>query len=127
MRKWLSKSDEKITDEVLKEEYDSYSKELKWSLIKNKVIKDQSLKAENEEVVAAAKELIQAQFGQAGISSQMGDKLDMFAQNYLQGENGENYMKVYNQVLNKKVLDHIKSNITIKEKVVSLDDFRKLS
>ena len=127
LRKWLSKSDEKITDEVLKEEYDSYSKELKWSLIKNKVIKDQSLKAENEEVVAAAKELIQAQFGQAGISSQMGDKLDMFAQNYLQGENGENYMKVYNQVLNKKVLDHIKSNITIKEKVVSLDDFRKLS
>ena len=126
LKKWLSKSDEKITDDVLSEEYESYSKELKWSLIKNKIIKDQELKVENEEVVAEAKNLISAQFGQAGLGDQMGDKLDMFAQNYLQAENGENYMKIYNQVLNNKALEYVKSQIIIKDKMVSLDEFRKL-
>ncbi len=127
LKKWLVKSDEKITDDVLSEEYDSYSSEVKWSLIKNKIIKDQEIKAENEEVIAAAKDLISAQFGQAGLGNQMGDKLDMFAQNYLQAENGDNYMKLYNQVLNNKVLDYVKSQVNIKDKIVSLDDFRKLS
>ncbi|XOV93879.1 MAG: trigger factor [Bacteroidota bacterium] len=126
LKKWLAKSDDKITDDVISEEYESYSKEIKWSLIKNKIIKDQSLKVENDEVVAAAKDLITAQFGQAGLGDQLGDKLDMFAQNYLQGENGENYMKIYNQVLNNKALDYVKSQINIKDKTVSLDDFRKL-
>lgn len=127
LKKWLAKSDEKITDDVINEEYESYSKEIKWSLIKNKIIKDQAIKAENEEVVAAAKDLIRAQFGQAGLGDQLGDKLDMFAQNYLQAENGENYMKIYNQVLNNKVLEYVKSQINIKDKLVSLEDFRKLS
>ncbi len=126
LKKWLSRSDEKITDEVLNEEYESYSKELKWSLIKNKIVKDQSLKVENEEVVNAAKDLIKAQFGQAGLGDQMNDRLDMFAQNYLQAENGENYMKIYNQVLNNKALEFVKSQINVKDKTVSLDEFRKL-
>ena len=125
MKKWLVKSNENLTDELLDLEYGTYAKELRWSLIRNKILKDQEIKVENEDVTNEAKELIRRQFAGSGLP-EMNEQLDTFAQNYLQGENGENYMKVFNQVQSSKVLDYIKSEATIKEKEISLDDFRKL-
>ena len=125
LKKWLVKTNENLTEELLDLEYGTYAKELRWSLIRNKVLKDQEIKVEHEDVTNEAKELIKRQFAGSGLP-EMNDQLDNFAQNYLQGENGENYMKVFNQVQNVKVLDYIRSEATIKEKEISLDEFRKL-
>lgn len=125
LKKWLVRTNENISEELLDVEFDSYAKELKWSLIRNKIIKDQEIKVEHEDVTNEAKELIKKQFAGSGLP-EMNDQLDTFANNYLQGENGENYMKVFNQIQGNKVLDFIKSEATIKEKEVGLDEFRKL-
>jgi len=125
LKKWLVRTNENLTDELLDLEYGTYARELRWSLIRNKVLKDQDLKVEHEDVLNEAKELIKQQFAGSGLP-EMNDQLDAFANNYLQGENGENYMKVFNQVQGNKVLDHIKSEISIKDKEVSLEEFRKL-
>ncbi len=126
LKKWLLKSNENLTADLLDLEYNSYAKELKWSLIRNQIVKNQDIKVEHEDVVNEAKELIKKQFAGSGMGDQMNDQLDNFANNYLQGENGENYMKVFNQVQSRKVLEYVKDEVTVKEKTVSLDEFRKL-
>ncbi|MEQ9403110.1 MAG: trigger factor [Cyclobacteriaceae bacterium] len=125
LKKWLLKTSENLNEELLELEYGSYAKELKWSLIRNKIIKDQEIKVEHEDVVNEAKELIKRQFAGSGLP-EMNDQLETFANNYLQGENGENYMKIFNQVQASKVLNHIKNEATVREKQVTLDEFRKL-
>lgn len=126
LKKWLKQTNDEMTDEVLEKEYESYAKELKWSLIRNMVVKNQEFKVEQEDVINEAKNLIRQQFAASGIGEGMEDQLESFATNYLQGENGDNYMKVHNQVQNRQVMNHITGEVTIKDKEISLDAFRKL-
>jgi trigger factor len=127
LKRWLLRTNENMDEQTLENEYENYVKELKWSLIRNKVAKENEIKVEHEDVLAEAKELILNQFGGASVAAQLGDQLDAIANNYLQGENGDNYMKVYNQVQSRKVYDVVKEKIGVKEKEVSVEDFRNLS
>lgn len=126
LKRWLIQTNDNITEEVIDQEYDQYAKELKWSLIRNQISKDKEMNATYEEVREEAKQMIVQQFGGPAIAEQLGSQLDSMADNYLQGENGDNYMKVHNEIMNKKVFEHVAAEISSKEKMVSLDEFRKL-
>ena len=53
LKKWiLSSSKEEITAEQVEAEYEQYAQKLKWQLVENKIIKDNDIKVDNEEVVA---------------------------------------------------------------------------
>ncbi|ADR21132.1 trigger factor [Marivirga tractuosa] len=128
LKNWLLLSNEgKVTQEQIDKEYDLYTKDLRWNLIKNKIAdaNQDDIKVEHTDVMDYTKKMIAEQFGAYGMADQLGENMDSFAQNYLQGENGENYRKVYEEMLNKRVLDFIKDKITIKEKKVDLDGFKK--
>ena len=126
LKKWLVKSNENMTPELVALEFDSYTRELQWSLIKNQLIKDNEIKAEHEDVINEAKTLIKSQLAGLGVKDQSNDQLDASANSYLQSENGKNYLRVYNQVQNNKVLNFIKEQITIEEKEVTLSEFGDL-
>lgn len=128
LKNWLLLSNEgKITQEQIDKEYDLYTKDLRWNLIKNKIAEanQDDIKVEHTDVMDYTKKMIAEQFGAYGMADQLGENMDSFAQNYLQGENGENYRKVYEEMLNKRVLDFIKEKVSIKEKKVDLDGFKK--
>jgi len=128
LKNWLLQSNEgKVTQEDIDKEFDQYVKQLKWDLIKNKIAEDAEIKVENDEVVDKAKTMILQQLGGQGMAEQMKDHLDTFADNYLKGENGQNYMKVFGEVRDEKILSHIKDSITITDKKVSADEFKKLA
>lgn len=127
LKRWLLRTNDNMDEDTLDNEYENYVKELKWSLIRNKIAKENEVKVEHEDVLAEAKDLILNQFGGASVAAQLGDQLDAIANNYLQGENGDNYMKVFNQVQSSKVYNVVKEKIGVKEKELSVEDFRKLS
>jgi len=130
LKTWLKASgDGKITDDIIGKEFDDYKTGLKWDLIRNKIAEEHKINVESAEVRDRAKELIAQQFGGPAIAEQLGDKFDAIADNYLSGQDGkgENFMRLYNQIRNEKIMALIRGQITISEKKVSLDEFKKLA
>ncbi len=127
LKDWLKNtSDGKVTDDVLDKEFESYKRGLVWDIVKNKIAEDNKITVEAEEVKNKAKVLIIAQFGGQAFATQIQDRLDVIADNYLANENGQNFMKLYQQLRNEKILNHIKQNITVTEKKVSVEEFKKI-
>jgi len=129
LKAWLKSSGEgKITDEVIGKEYEDYKKGLKWDLIKNKIAEEGKISVETTEVRERAKQLIAQQFGGPAIAEQLGERFDGIADNYLSGQDGkgENFMRLYNQLRHEKILASVKEKITITEKQVTLDEFKKV-
>ncbi len=127
LKEWLLRSNEgKVTQEDVDREFDDYVDSMKWDLIKNKITDDNEINVEHEEVVNQAKAMILQQLGGAGAAEQLMEHMDAFADNYLKAENGQNYMRLYGELRDNRILDLVKSKITIKEKKVSLDEFKKI-
>ena len=126
LKRWLVASNEgKVKPDEIDKDYLNYAEEMKWNLILNRIAEDNEIKVENEEVVHKAKELIVAQLASSGIGDQMADQLDAFADNYLKGNEGQNYLQVFNQVRNDRIMDFIRDTITITKKEVNIDQFKK--
>jgi trigger factor len=127
LKHWLKNSGEgKITDDVLDKEFEAYKRGLVWDIVKNRIAEDNKITVEADEVKNKARELIVAQFGGPAFAEQFQDRLDGIADNYLANENGQNFMKLYQQIRNEKIIHHIKQNITLAEKKVKVDEFKKI-
>jgi trigger factor len=127
LKSWLKSSSQgQVTDDILEKEFDQYVRGLKWDLIKTKIADDHKIAVEAGEVRDKAKELITAQFGGPAFAAQFGDKLDQFADNYLQNENGQNFMRLYNQLKHEKIMKLVKETIKVDEKSVTVDEFKKI-
>lgn len=125
LKKWLELSNKnQLTKEQIDTDYPLYANDLKWSLIKNKISKDGEIKTEHEDVVNEAKNMIRAQFGSMGMSDAMEENIDAFADNYLKGEEGQNYMKLNEKVFNDKVMAYIRETISIKSKEVTAEEYK---
>lgn len=126
LKKWLVQTNEKgLTTEQVEEEYDQYSKSLKWQLIENKIIKDNELEVKNEDVIAHTKEMIIQNFAQYGQPAPDDKKLDEIAAQVLTNE--EERKKVYNQLYDVKTLTLYKEKFMLKDKTVTYDEFVKLA
>ncbi len=129
LKTWLKASGEgKITDEIIGKEFDDYKNGLKWDLIKNKIAEENKISVEGDEVRTKAKQLIAQQFGGGAIAEQLGDKFDAIADNYLSGQDGkgENFMRLYNQIRHEKIMKAVREKITVQDKKVDLEEFKKL-
>lgn len=126
LKEWLLLSNEgKISKDQIDTEFKEYLKDLKWSLIKNKIAKEQDLDASEEEVMEKARATFIEQLGGPMVAAQFKEQMDGIVKNYLQGENGNNYVRTYNLVRDEKIMAYIRENITIQEKKTDPDGFKK--
>ncbi|EOZ99621.1 Cell division trigger factor [Indibacter alkaliphilus LW1] len=127
LKEWLIRANEgKVTEEQVEKEYPIYAKQLTWTLISGKIAKDNEIKAEHEDVIEKTKEMIREQFASSGMGAQMEESMGMFVDNYLQGNEGQNYMQMLTSVQNDKVLAFVKEKANVKEEKISADKFKEL-
>ena len=127
LKEWLIKANEgKVTEAEVEAEYPLYAKQLSWSLISNQVAKEHAIQAEHADVIEKTKEMIREQFASSGLGSQMESSMDLFVDNYLKGNEGQNYMNLMTSVQNEKVLALIQEKIKMTDKNLSIDEFKEL-
>lgn len=126
LKRWIVAVNEKpVTPEQVETEFDEYSKGLKWSLIENKIIKDNSIQVTNEEVIDSTKQMILEQFGKYNPIPMEEEELNKTAQRVL--SNKEEAKKIYEKLYGEKVMTLFKTKFTLENKEIAYDDFFKKS
>ena len=125
LKKWILSTNKDATKDQIEKEYDQYANSLKWQLIENRIIKDNAIKVDSDEVVSRTKELLSSQYSQYGMMIPADEELSKAAQNVL--SNKEESRKIFDMMYDQKVLIFLKENLKISEKQVSYDDFVKLA
>lgn len=128
LKKWLVAVNKgELTAETVEADYDKYEREIKWSLIKNKVISDNNINTNDDEIRANAFETLRAQyFGGMEITPEMQEPFNGFVDKYLKENEGKNYYNIYEQVVAEKIFELFQEKVTVKEKAVSADEFKKI-
>lgn len=127
LKEWLLRANQgKVTNEDVEKEFPIYANQLTWSLISNHLAKENGVQAEHEDVIEKTKEMIREQFASSGLGSQMEASMDMFVDNYLKGNEGQNYMNMLTSVQNDKVMDLVQEKIKLNEKQITIDEFKEL-
>ncbi|MEB0261543.1 MULTISPECIES: trigger factor [unclassified Mucilaginibacter] len=125
LKRWLKATNEKLTEEELEGGYNDFAKNLKWTLIENKLMKENNIDIKYEEVFEFAKGSLDQQFRMYSPQALTEEQLGQYTVQYLQ--NKENANKVFEQVKALKVFDYIKSVITLDNKEILFSDFNKLT
>ncbi len=125
LKRWLKATNEKLTGEELEGGYNDFAKNLKWTLIENKLMKENNIDIKYEEVFEFAKGSLDQQFRMYSPQALTEEQLGQYTVQYLQ--NKENANKVFEQVKALKVFDYIKSVITLDNKEILFSDFNKLT
>ncbi|TDG36563.1 trigger factor [Pedobacter changchengzhani] len=125
LRRWLKATNEKLSDEELAEGYDDFAKNLKWTLIENKIMKDNNIEIKYEDVVKAAKAKLDAQFKMYSPSPLPEDQLAQYAGQFLQEK--ENANRMFEEVKALKTFEQIKSVVTLDQKDIDYDKFVALT
>ncbi|WDF54063.1 trigger factor [Mucilaginibacter sp. KACC 22063] len=125
LRRWLKATNDKLSDEELAGGYDDFAKNLKWTLIANKVVRDQDIKIEYKEVFEQAKRQLDAQFRMYSPQPISEEQLSQYAVQFLQ--NKENANRIFEEVKAIKVFEYLKGIITLNQKEISYKEFEELA
>ena len=124
LQKWLATAGEKeLTPEQAVEEYNKSEKGLRYQLIQEKIIKDNDIKLDYEELKEYAKGFIRSQMAQFGNMNPEDAELDDIANRIL--ANQEEAKKLQDQLLSQKLMTFYKEKMTFKTKKVTYEGFIK--
>ena len=125
-KKWLVRANEgKLDAATVEQHYSDYERELKWSLIRNKVVEDTNLRVERDEIRDRVLDKILGQFGGSmQLTDEMRQGMAGFADNYLKQDNGKHYVEEYEAILAEKVVEALRGKVVVTDEPVTAAEFR---
>lgn len=126
LKRWIQLSNDKpISKEQVEQDYDSYSKDLKWQLIQGHIFKANDIKLDQAEVIEYTKGLVANQFAQYGIPAPGDEELTKSAMQAL--SNREEANRIYDMMAETKLMNFFKSTVKLNTKEVSYDEFIEMA
>lgn len=125
LKRWLKQTNTNISDEELAGGYDDFARNLKWTLIENKVIKDNKIEIKYEDVLASAKQKLDAQFRMYSPQPIPEEQLAQYAVQFLQ--NKDNANKTFEEVKSHLVFEFLKTVVTLDNQEIEYNKFIELN
>jgi trigger factor len=124
LKRWLLRVNKDTTEEQIEKEFDSFRKDLKWQLIRNKVARDNEVKISEEELQKEAENITRYQFQQYGLFYATDEQIANYAKETLKRE--EDAKKIADKILEEKVISLLKELVKLENKDVTVEEFNKL-
>ncbi len=124
LKRWLLYANKELTQEQLDRDFSSFADDLRWTLIVNKILKENAIEIQHEDLLAQAKNEMLNQFRQYGINQIPDETLEKYGNEMLQRE--KDAKRIYEFVTEQKALEFIKSAVKLEENLVSTEEFDKL-
>ncbi|HZI68885.1 MAG TPA: trigger factor [Hanamia sp.] len=124
LKRWLEIGGEKQkSKEQVEEEYPKFKDQLKWTLISDKIIKDNNLQVYPEELKDSMKEEISRYFGQMNLGEDT-SWLDSYVDRMMKDE--KQVDASYRRLITEKLFNWLESQVTPEEKEISSEEFMKM-
>jgi trigger factor len=123
LKRWIKVTNKNLTDEQIESDFPNFMKDLHWQLIRDRVAKDNNVEVSEEEVKTEGKRIAAMQFSQYGMFNVPDEHLGNYADQMIKNE--EEKKRLYNKVEEDKILEAIKSKITLEEKEIGHEEFNK--
>ncbi len=125
LKRWLKATNPEIKEDELEEGFADFVKNLKWTLIENRIITQNGLEVKYEEVLALAKERIAAQIKLYGPGQEPTDQqLAQYAVQLLGDKEQAN--RLFDEVKALKVFDHVKGLVKLEKEAIEYNKFLEL-
>lgn len=124
LKRWIKASNEELTEEQLEKEFPAFKKNLKWSLISEKLNKKYDIQLTEEDIKVGMRQRLMRMYGPQ--TAQLGDAIvDRLLDQLMSDE--EQVRPVREEVLSNKLYEAVVPEITKMEEVVSFDKFMEIS
>lgn len=124
LKRWLLETNKKVTREQIDQEFEQFRKDLQWTLIKNKLIRENEIKISEDDIREMASEMAKMQFHQYGMFNVPAEYLENYANSILKNE--EEKHRMIEKKSEEKVLSLIKEKTAVKTRKVSQKEFDDL-
>ncbi len=125
LKRWLKATNPEIKEDELEEGFADFLKNLKWTIIENRIITQNGLEVKYEEVLALAKERIAAQIKMYSPGQEPTDQqLAQYAVQLLGDKEQAN--RLFDEVKALKVFDYLKGLVKLDKKEIQYDKFLEL-
>jgi trigger factor len=123
MKRWLLENEEaNINPKEIDSQYAEYSRALRWQLIESRIVADHKLEVTRDDI----REKIMGYFNVGpDTNPETRKRLDEIAENIM--NNQEEVKRIYDQLLDTRMRDLLKSTLKLKIKDVDYDEFIKLA
>lgn len=126
MKRWImAANDGKFTMEQIEAEYDLFAKDFRWNMVRGKIMKDNGLKVEMEDVKKQARSMAAYQFAMYGMNNVPEEHLDKYAEQLLGDRQQAD--RIVEHVEDDIALTWVRNNASLEKKKISLEKMRELN